>query len=52
MIGFGIKTKADVSKVHQMADGAIIGSAYINALSKGAGNEFISAVWALEPKSL
>lgn len=52
MIGFGIKTKANISKVHQMADGAIIGSAYINALSKGAGNEFISAVWALEPKSL
>jgi tryptophan synthase alpha chain len=44
MIGFGIKTHEDVSKVHRMADGAIIGSAYIQALSKGIEREFLTEI--------
>lgn len=41
MIGFGIKTKADIENVHQFADGAIIGSAYLQALEKGREVEFL-----------
>ncbi len=41
MIGFGIKTKSDIEKVHQFADGAIIGSAYLRALEVGTENAFL-----------
>lgn len=41
MIGFGIKTKADIENVHQFADAAIIGSAYLQALEKGREVEFL-----------
>ncbi|MFT5859161.1 MAG: tryptophan synthase alpha chain [Flavobacteriaceae bacterium] len=34
-IGFGIKTREDVAKVQSVSDGAIIGSAYLKAVSKG-----------------
>lgn len=44
MIGFGIKSREDVLDVHQKANGAIIGSAYIRALSEGRAQEFISSV--------
>lgn len=42
MIGFGIKTKSDIENVHQFADGAIIGSAYLKALEYGKEEEFLS----------
>ncbi|MCR9172636.1 MAG: tryptophan synthase subunit alpha [bacterium] len=51
MIGFGIKTKADVAEVHRKADGAIIGSAYIKALAEGKSEDFISSVLAPEPQN-
>ncbi|NBO22885.1 hypothetical protein EBU94_06075 [bacterium] len=35
LVGFGIKDKASFEAVNQYAQGAIIGSAYIKALSKG-----------------
>lgn len=41
MIGFGIRTKADIEKVHQMADGAIIGSAFIRATNEQRESAFI-----------
>ena len=44
MIGFGIKTKVDIENVHQFADGAIIGSAYLKALEFGKEEEFLSVV--------
>jgi len=52
MIGFGIKSREDVSDVHQVADGAIIGSAYIKALSEGREQDFISNVSAHAPQNL
>jgi tryptophan synthase alpha chain len=42
MIGFGIKSKKDISRVQQFADGAIIGSAYLKALEHGKEEEFLS----------
>ena len=44
MIGFGIKTKADIENVHQFSDGAIIGSAYLKALEGGKEEEFLSVI--------
>jgi len=44
MIGFGIKTKVDIENVHQFADGAIIGSAYLKALEFGKEEEFLSVI--------
>lgn len=41
MIGFGIKNKQDIEQVHQFSDGAIIGSAYLNALKKGDEEVFL-----------
>ncbi|GAB5418230.1 MAG: tryptophan synthase subunit alpha [Crocinitomicaceae bacterium] len=52
MIGFGIRNRNDVESVHRMADGAIIGSAYIRALSNGTEQSFISELLALEPENL
>ncbi len=52
MIGFGIRNRSDVENVHRMADGAIIGSAYIRALSNGSEKSFISELLALEPENL
>lgn len=46
MIGFGIKTKEDVRRVHEYSDGAIIGSAYIQAIQKKNEEEFIRDVLA------
>ncbi|MEY3208650.1 MAG: hypothetical protein RL064_681 [Bacteroidota bacterium] len=39
LVGFGIKDKASFDAVNTYANGAIIGSAYINALSKGTDIE-------------
>jgi len=36
LVGFGIKDKASFDAVCQLADGAIIGSAYIQALENSA----------------
>ena len=44
MIGFGIKTKQDIDKVHQVADGAIIGSAYLKALEFGDEKQFLESI--------
>jgi tryptophan synthase alpha chain len=51
MIGFGIKTQKDIAAVHEIANGAIIGSAYIKALSEGKEKSFISNVLAIEPQN-
>lgn len=32
VVGFGIKTKNDVEKINELADGAVVGSAIINAM--------------------
>lgn len=44
MIGFGIKSKEDIEQVHHLADGAIIGSAYISALEKNNERTFIESL--------
>lgn len=44
MIGFGIKTIVDIDKVHQIADGAIIGSAYLKALAIGEEQLFLESL--------
>lgn len=44
MIGFGIKTKEDVLKVHAIADGAIIGSAYLEALASSSQAKYIETL--------
>ena len=44
MIGFGIKTVEDIKKVYQVADGAIIGSAYLKALSIGKERQFLKSL--------
>lgn len=41
MIGFGISTSKDVQQVHQIADGAIIGSAYLKAINEEKSYAFI-----------
>jgi tryptophan synthase alpha chain len=43
-IGFGISSKSDIRKVQEISDGAIIGSAYIEALKKGKAREFIQDI--------
>ena len=40
-IGFGIASKPDVDKVHELVDGAIIGSAYLKSVEKNEELEFI-----------
>ena len=52
MIGFGIKSRGDVLEAQKNADGAIIGSAYIRALSEGRQEEFISSVSSPELQNL
>ena len=52
MVGFGITSREDVLNVHQKADGAIIGSAYLRALSEGKQDLFISNVLGLELQNL
>jgi len=42
LVGFGIKDKASFDAVNTFANGAIIGSAYIQALSKGKDVESIT----------
>ncbi len=44
MIGFGIRTNEDVLKAHHHADGAIIGTAYLEALSKGEALSFLQSI--------
>lgn len=41
MLGFGIRCGSDVNRAHQVADGAIIGSAYLQALSGGNQSVFL-----------
>jgi tryptophan synthase alpha chain len=43
-VGFGISKKADIQAVHAFADGAIIGSAYLNALRKGEEDRFLNSI--------
>ena len=52
MIGFGIRNKQNVKNVHKIADGAIIGSAFIKALKSGEERTFISQLLELEPQNL
>lgn len=52
MIGFGIQSRSDVDAVLEIADGAIIGSAYIRALADESSREFIAPILAPEPQSL
>lgn len=43
-VGFGIKTKEDVEMVCEIADGAIIGSAFLNAVSNGNEERFLESL--------
>lgn len=43
-IGFGIKSKADVQRIQSASDGAIIGSAYLKALSKNEEVRFLDSL--------
>ena len=43
-VGFGIKSKEDVEKVQLATDGAIIGSAYLQALSKNEEVKFLTEI--------
>jgi tryptophan synthase alpha chain len=52
MIGFGIRSRADVDAVFEVADGAIIGSAYMRSIADGSSREFINSILASEPQSL
>jgi tryptophan synthase alpha chain len=45
LVGFGIKDKESFDAVNEYANGAIIGSAYINALSKGGDIETTTALF-------
>lgn len=45
MLGFGIKSGMDVIRAHEVADGAIIGSAYLKALSVGNQRIFLRDVF-------
>ncbi len=44
MIGFGISNASDVKNAQKHADGAIIGSAYLKAVSKGDSVQFIGEI--------
>ena len=50
MIGFGIKNRADVDNVHRLADGAIIGSAYIRAVRSGTQKNFLKELTDAIPR--
>jgi len=52
MIGFGVRTREDVANVHKLADGAIIGSAFIRAVNSGSERDFISGLLVSEPQNL
>jgi len=43
-IGFGIKTRSDVETVYEVADGAIIGSAFLNAVEKGNEEQYLESL--------
>jgi len=43
-LGFGIKTKEDVTNAHLIADGAIIGSEYIRRVNQNTEREYIEAL--------
>lgn len=47
-IGFGISKSEDVERVHDIADGAIVGSALIKAIEKGERDRFLNE---LKPSS-
>lgn len=50
LIGFGISDRSSFTKASQLANGAIIGSAFIKALSKGkATSEFINSIKHSQP---
>ena len=44
MIGFGISNASDIKNAQKHADGAIIGSAYLKAVSKGDSVQFIREI--------
>lgn len=41
LLGFGIRTAADVRKTHEQMEGAIIGSAYLQAIEKGLEKDYL-----------
>ena len=43
-VGFGIKTKDDVRAIQEIADGAIIGSAYLKAVKEKEVHDFLSSI--------
>lgn len=43
-VGFGIKSKDDVQKVQSVTDGAIIGSAYLQALNNNEESIFLASI--------
>lgn len=47
MLGFGIRSGKDVAHAHAVADGAIIGSAYLTALKRGTEKELLRELTTL-----
>lgn len=43
-MGFGIQDTADIARVHNLADGAIIGSAFLRALASDQASEFLQKI--------
>lgn len=44
MIGFGIKNKHDVARVHEVSEGAIVGTAFLKVVESGKEEEFLKAL--------
>jgi tryptophan synthase alpha chain len=43
-IGFGIQHAEDLQRVHRLADGAIIGSAFLRSISQNSAKEFLQKI--------
>jgi len=49
LVGFGVATRSDVDAIGEFADGAVVGSAFLNRISEAdAGEEMNEAAKFLE----
>jgi tryptophan synthase alpha chain len=51
-MGFGIREKKDIQAVYAQCDGAIIGSAFIQALDSGKEREFLDSITRVDTETL
>jgi tryptophan synthase alpha subunit len=51
-MGFGIREKKDIQAVYAHCDGAIIGSAFIQALDSGREREFLDSITRVDKETL